>query len=1000
MTSHSIASSNQCHSINKSGLISGVMELSNCDTTITKSLEVQNNDFGKEKNNKKLAEVRFGKQNTCENERNTNVILANNGELIQHKNGHIHVFNHMDICEGATVFTTKYNPNHIKKFESNKTLIKDHDLTDKNTAGFDIHGNEKDINSGFVKFHKGSNIKLASNNIKVSIKTNGQTTSGQNNGTTTVQSTTTNTQTNSQYTHDKSCKCCSCCCCVETHTTSGSSCHTHTSGNANNQASEQTSGGTQHSQTYGHTSTNGTNNLYPALYLCNDNSRLDISEVLKKTYKSSYSNEELDQNFKVHIVGTTDEYGNRQGTIDIFDISGNDSDSSNSCSASNFILSNIYAQLDIIGNNDVLCENVKLNIPSYKIRVIDENGNMKDINSQRITITALEHAENIGTEQEPMYDTVNKTSKFTGMTINLVNSQGNYTAEFIPGDLIKILLNSYIDNDNPEYTLLKKKGTEGDGTGIKIIPQINESNIDEIFGVHYPNAKITNIKFGNTDMRVTIPEFIRSIKLSNNENLKLIVGQKSDNSEYVSYGSQFLNDQQYTLDLDKFNNINTIPFKLNPQEQGIEPYIDMDGYNDSDILPLYVNLKGSTNKKLKLPTKSGGEENQINEIDFFGNNTKFTNVVELIENDVSSESDTYVKKIVFDNDSYIKTNILSKNFDYPITWKFIGSNQNVHQNQDVSKYYASNINKSLSLMVLDHVSDKERLSVNVNDPTKNKSVNGGFNSYIYVDEIFFTSTTDSNNSTQKPKTSFAVSNNSTVRLVNREYANAHPYSSLFGTRIVLMSHIDSNFSIQKYDESLDSILIYSPMEKFLKTTVNLNTQLQSYKYASSGVVEFHVAIDKEDFPSWTSFLNHCSQHPSFLLDIIVQKDENNKNKMQFYNMIEYIYCPEFNNGTKANVDLVDKPHIYIPLFMKQSNDKCYYYVTNFEVFPGYTRDSLKTNFMNATKSLKNASDIIPSIYIGGQKIQTRRNINILFSNTNNCTFRDSKYLVFVKDKQL
>lgn len=981
MTSYNIAnSSSQCHSINKSGLISGVIGLSNCDTVITKSLEVQNNDFGKVNHNK-LAEVRFGKQNRSEGEPNTNVILTNNGKLIQNKNGHIHVFNHMDVQEGANIFTTKYNPKHIK-VEGKKTSIKDFDLKDKNTAGFDIHGDGKDPNSGFVKFHKGSNIKLV-RGVKPSKPTNGQGTSSQSS----VNSATTTTdQVIGQHNHkpgaNNSCTCCSCCCCVETHTGSGS---------GNGQASGQTSGqgqtsGNTQGQTSGSTASHGTNNLYPALYLCNANSRVDISEVLQETYKPSGSEDEVPQDFKAHIVGTTDENGNRQGTVDIFDLNGSNSGDQ---TASDSVLGNIDEQLDHMGNNDVICDNVKLNIPSYKIQVVDENGIALGNDSQKIKVTSLEPAVNSGTEEEPVYDTVNGTDKFIGATISLVDEQGNPITEFLPGDLLEILMDNYIDNNNPEYTLLKKKGTEGNGTGIKIVPPISDaSDISKIFDTN-SNARIINIKFGEEDKRVTIADFIRSIRSSNDNNLKLNVYKESDNNKYMIY-NDFLNDPKYTLDLDKFNIIDTVPFKLNPPKDGSQPYIDMDGYNDSDILPLYVNLKGQTNKKLKMPTKNEGEENQINEIDFLGNNTKFNGMIGILENNVDSGSETYVKKLVFDENSYVKTDRITNTT--PIDWKFIGSNRAVHQSQN-DNCYATNIDNRLSLMTLDK-GNKDKLLVKVDDPNKNKSFNGGFNSYIYVDEIFFTNAPDDTNS-KKPKTSLVVSDNSTVRLINEQYANEHP-ESIFGTRDVFITNIDGNCRIQNYDDQLDSVLRYSPVEKFLKATNNLEQQLQFFKHPNTGIVEFHVNIDgANDFPDW----NQSTQNSSFLLGIIVKKDENdNKNKMQFYSMMEYVYCPEFNdiNTSSSSINLETKPHIYIPLFLKYSCFR-YYYVTSFEVFPGYTRDLLKTNFTNAIeKGHKTYYDIIPNIYIGGKQIPVQNSgIQILFNKTND-RVNDGKYLVFLR----
>ena len=97
--------------------------------------------------------------------------------------------------------------------------------------------------------------------------------------------------------------------------------------------------------------------------------------------------------------------------------------------------------------------------------------------------------------------------------------------------------------------------------------------------------------------------------------------------------------------------------------------------------------------------------------------------------------------------------------------------------------------------------------------------------------------------------------------------------------------------------------------------------------------------------------------------------------------------------------------------MKQNDSKCYYYITNYEVFPGYTRDLLRTNFLNATANKYTSEEIIPNIYIGGEEINTKDNkIELLFngnSETNNRFYRsndrkpksyDNKYLIFEKDR--
>lgn len=107
------SNNNNINVIDRNVLVSGTMELSNHDTIINKSLEVQNNNFSS-RNNSTLAEIRFGKSNKEEGNNNTTKVKVN-GRVIQNINGHVHLFNHMEIQEGATLYTTRYNPNHVSK---------------------------------------------------------------------------------------------------------------------------------------------------------------------------------------------------------------------------------------------------------------------------------------------------------------------------------------------------------------------------------------------------------------------------------------------------------------------------------------------------------------------------------------------------------------------------------------------------------------------------------------------------------------------------------------------------------------------------------------------------------------------------------------------------------------------------------------------------------------------------------------------------------------------
>ena len=87
-----------------------------------------------------------------------------------------------------------------------------------------------------------------------------------------------------------------------------------------------------------------------------------------------------------------------------------------------------------------------------------------------------------------------------------------------------------------------------------------------------------------------------------------------------------------------------------------------------------------------------------------------------------------------------------------------------------------------------------------------------------------------------------------------------------------------------------------------------------------------------------------------------------------------------NNRSKTSRSNFDSnTHLYIPLLKIQEGNVNYYYLTTFEVFPGYTRDILKNNFKNATSVRRGVAryDVIPNIYIGGQEISTKDMSTIL-----------------------
>ena len=483
--------------------------------------------------------------------------------------------------------------------------------------------------------------------------------------------------------------------------------------------------------------------------------------------------------------------------------------------------------------------------------------------------------------------------------------------------------------------------------------------------------------------------------------------------------ADFLNDKNYTWDLDKFNFNNIVPFNGTEPEVG-KRYTDLDGYT-CNILPIYVNLKGSNPRNLKMPINEG--KNQVNEIDFYGNNTKFTEFIKLIEEPVDSTNDPYIKKLVFDENSYVKTGRYQNDMYNPITWEFIGSNNNINQDDDHydNQLYASNIDEHLSLMVLNNKNSKQNITIKLNNPNKKKN---GYNSFIYSDEVFATigdNSTSTNCSESKiPETTMIISDNFTLRLLNKEYAENNPISH-FVPREITLGHIDGDFTIMNYNNLLDSRAKYYPTQKFIEVTRSLEKQLKNYpnekqstnecttteilhrskSFMRKPSVGLHLNIPTSDFPVWIK--ENLEENTTFHIDLTVASD-NNINKLQFYHMMEYVYDLKHDKSSTAKnyrnkENFNDNPHLYIPLLKIQEGNINYYYLTTFEVFPGYTRDILKNNFKNATSirsrgTIIKSYDVIPNIYIGGKEISTKDNKIEIFFDKDNTDLPDGKYLVF------
>ncbi|MBQ9441377.1 MAG: hypothetical protein IJU54_03185, partial [Alphaproteobacteria bacterium] len=341
----------------------------------------------------------------------------------------------------------------------------------------------------------------------------------------------------------------------------------------------------------------------PALYLCNKNSTVDITGLVKKINENDESEYKKTNVITGHIIGTTDADGNGQGIVNMFSDENNDNDDSTS------ITDFITNKLKGIGDNNILIENTKINIPFQELQIVDEDGNALAEEKQKIKVTGLEPSVDTGRKNKkgiPIYDTVNKTEKIVGLEIDVSDISNDKT------DTINMLKNSYLYNKSgKKYTLLlnspvnketiTKEEVNNASTGIKIKPRINIDNVDDInkvFSVSIGVGK-KQITENQADLRASFSDFIQSIASS--ENIK---NKSKQIKLHGSLESNYLNNKKYTLDLDKLNK-NIPPFNINTETDGIDmtsldKCLNKKG-KPIHVLPLHVNLKSNTEKTFNLP---------------------------------------------------------------------------------------------------------------------------------------------------------------------------------------------------------------------------------------------------------------------------------------------------------------------------------------------------------------------------------------------------------------
>ena len=1001
-----VVSADETSTMQRSCIFRGGYGISKHDTMFDHLVTIENPNFDPKKEGSKIAELRLGiqEQRRPEDYQPKTITMDYNaqknsaGVIKQTEAGHLHVFDKLVFKDKTTAYASQYNPEHVDTDESDgSTSIHDYDRTAK-TVGFDVHG-DKDQNGGVVIFEAGSKITLTPSETYP--KKNNNQEQNNNNGNNNDPQQPQGQDVNPPYNphgpnvrppqHNPMCKCCDCCCCTKHHHPGGGQPHGPHGGDPHVPGGDVHGGGDDQPD-----DGNNGNDKYPAIYLCNANSTIDISQLLPEI---DPDNPLKTTETKVHIVGTHDKDGNRQGNVDIFNTVGDPS--------SHDAVPNIINQINKMGNDDVILEDTKINVPSIKMQVVEEgeDGSVNpvvDENIQHIIGTTLHDAENTGTEENPVYDTVNGREKIHGDKIQVAEVKeidGKLvvvpTTEFMYGNLVDLLRDRHLKNyeDDNEYTYVVKDDEEETKTGIKIKPQITDfSKLDEVFSPS-SSVTITNVSHGEEqDKRVTVQEFINSIQPNG---IKLNVYKKISNNKYYIY-NEHLNDPNYTLELDEFYNQegHIVPFKdavpenfynvVASGENPIYTLINMGslapqpeqegeggevGDNPMTVLPIYTNLKGTLPCTWMLP--NDGSANQILEVNFFGNNTKYKLPITLEEKHVDLEDEAYVGKILFDENSYVKTDRTNRHM--PIIWEFVGSDNDINQDNNL---YASEPTTSLALLALDNKNKKEDMKVELNNPElMDKNNDSPKLSYIYTDEVFFTQNGEVP-SDNKHESALTCNERSVLSLVN----DRHKVNALFPIVMFKIVHVDNNHYKLPYDSRYDGTLYFRATSPFFHTaTSNLNTQIQNL---DNDEVIFHIALPKAEAGELS---NNGQQVNCQYLDVCSIKDpSSNKNKLRFYSMIEYVYDSGYDidpteppvqldgdERTNKNTEFsTGKSHIYIPLRALPDCGVTKYYLTDTQIFNTYSKDKLLKNFRNALNDSIDKTTIIPRIYLGNNIVET------------------------------
>ena len=975
--------------------IGNCLEISGYDANIDYPITVENTKFGSDIG--KVAELRMGKEKVNETINTNTVTLNANGVIEQTSTGHVHIYDDLVVGPGATIKATIYNPNHISKPHFNTNA--DFSMSDANTAGFDIHGDLLNNKGGRVTFKEGSNLALSGSYEGYKYPSPALYLCNKNSTvdiTGLVQKI--NEDDESEY--------------KKSETIIG-----HIIGTTDADGNRQ-----------------GVVNMFLKETNDNDDST-NIDDFITSKIKEIGDNNILIENATINIpsqeLQIVDEDGNAldddkqkikvtalEPSVDtgkknkkgnpIYDtvnktdkivgletnISGIDSNTNGTIN----ILKNSY-----LYNKDGKDYTLLLNSPINK-----ETATETDISNAstgikikpKINIDDDEEINSVfsvgigvGKKQIPESKADLRTS-----FVDFIQSVAS--AENKENDSNKIKLHGNVQSDylnNRKYTLdLDKFNEDIQPFNInKVQDVIDMSSLNECLNkkgkpIHVLPLHV-NLK-SSTEKTFKLPNIINSKGNRNQITEIRLLGNNSKINDHIT-----LNELSAKDPSNKY--VRKIVF-------GKNSFIKTNRIKENEPLPIAWEFTGSN--------KSVNQDNN-----FYGSNIE-SSLVEIILNNKTNKNNVQVilsnpkNKSVFNSVLYVDEiyNIPS----IPMLTEPEGEWGQYNPDGEETPV----------------VDDEEELQEDPQgegeqpeggqgerqpggnqeeeQPNEEGQPGGGQGEGQPIPGV----TEEPGQDTQEEKicTLLIIPDNFTVRLVNKDNM-LHNHN--FIQRDITISHVDKISCITEWNNKLDPIMQYNPTSRFLQTTFTLKEQLKKYKHdidkktnKKKYNAEFYTSIPKKEFKDLVFPAGDTNKTVNLDLTVAFNKETGN-NGIQFYNMIEYVYDGKYNDAKyeqfkSEDEDEINKhnenfsgsnPHLFIPLYMYPNNRTQYYFVTDFEIFPGYKKDTLVKNFLNATKDKIKLNNIIPNIYIAANPISFKDDDTINFG-IDDTSYPHNKYAVYTK----